>query len=368
MDDEQALPAHKGRYAVVDQLRSALSGLAVDLRVVGDWVALGTSEIGPEVRATNIVVRIKIHLVPRGAGVANDVTQVRSLEDAIEKAAATRGYVLDVVFVDASGPDDVFEVGVDPSQWETAGNFTAESASSVAHEVHHLLGLKDRYNYIISHAANKGMAVSDRLHWFRVQLERDIREGPDPHAQESIMFGHGNPPLDDDVCRVAGLDMATCVAARQGVAASLADRKWTVSVLGGGSVTPGIQGLAGLAGRYTLRSGSLVVFNPYIGLNVIYSPSTDPQSRSFLTGIGEVGLRVQQPLRGAYLDVAAGGYLGFEAQAGNPETLAGGVTGALGAGWRWERIEIGAEARATIPFTAGDPNRILILARVGARF
>jgi hypothetical protein len=76
----------------------------------------------------NIVVRIKIHLVPRGGGTDADVAQVRSLEDAAEKAASTRGYTVDIVYVDASGPDDVFEVGVNPGKWETAGNFKATDA------------------------------------------------------------------------------------------------------------------------------------------------------------------------------------------------------------------------------------------------
>ena len=152
---------------------------------------------------------------------------------------------------------------------------------------------------------------------------------------------------------------------------SVTDRRWAGSAMGGATVTlgptPALQGLAGLAGRYSLREGSLVVFNPYIGLNLLYSPTTESQPHLF-TGMAEVGLRVQQPLRGAYLDVSAGGFLGFEAPVGNPLEFTGGLAGGLGAGWRWERIELGAETRAQIPLTEGDPSRVLILGRFTTRF
>ena len=103
---------------------------------------------------------------------------------------------------------DVFTVGVDATQWITAGNWVG-GAAGLAHELHHLLGLDDRYDYIEAHAANPKMDVPDRLHWFRVQMGK----APDPEGESSIM-GKGKHPLDDDVCRVAGLDLATCTAAR----------------------------------------------------------------------------------------------------------------------------------------------------------
>jgi hypothetical protein len=161
----------------------------------------------------NIVVQIKIFLTKAGGGTDADVTDVRSLEDAIEKHASTAGYTVDVVFVNASGPD-VFDVKVDPNQWTTSGNFRAQSSAALAHELHHLLGLDDRYNYIQAHSANREMSLPDRLHWFREQLNRDLTLGPDPHATESIMGNRNKKPLDDDVCRVAGLDLARCVAIR----------------------------------------------------------------------------------------------------------------------------------------------------------
>ena len=129
------------------------------------------------------------------------------MEDGIEKHSSTTGYTVDLVFVDAGGPD-VFTVGVDPSQPVTATNWVGDDLG-LAHELHHLLGLGDRYDYITSHAANPTMPMADRLHWFRVQLRQTEPENP-----ESIMGG-GAHPLDDDVCRVAGLDLATCTTARQ---------------------------------------------------------------------------------------------------------------------------------------------------------
>jgi hypothetical protein len=57
------------------------------------------------------------------------------------------------------------------------------------------------------------------------------------------------------------------------------------------------------------------------------------------------GLRIRQPIRGAYLDVSAGGFGGFEAEARNPAQFIGGISAGGGVGWHWERLEVGAEAR-----------------------
>lgn len=157
---------------------------------------------------THIVVRVKIRLVARGASTAEDATNMVFLEDAAERLAETSGYTLDIVFTDTDGPD-VFTVGTDVSKWPTSGNIVG-NARTLAHEIHHLLGLDDRYNYIEAHAANRHMRIPDRLYWFLQQMRRT----PDPDASRSLM-GSGNTLLDDDVCRVAGLDPATCVPARE---------------------------------------------------------------------------------------------------------------------------------------------------------
>lgn len=157
----------------------------------------------------NIVVRIKIRLrAAVGPTTSQDIANEVLLEDAIERVAETRGYVVDVVFVDTDGPD-VFTFNVDFSQWPTSAN-PVGNAQTLAHEIHHLMGLPDRYDYIESHSRNPHMHIPDRLHWFREQMNR----GPDPGRATSLM-GHGSTVLDDEVCRVAGLDQRTCVAARQ---------------------------------------------------------------------------------------------------------------------------------------------------------
>jgi len=137
-----------------------------------------------------------------------DVTDIRSLEDAIEKAGSTRGYTLNLEFVDRDGPD-VFTVAADVSLWPTAGNLVG-GVRTLAHEIHHLLGLEDRYDYIESHAGNARLRMAARLRWFHEQMGR----ADDPQRHQSLM-GSGNLLLDEDVCRVAGLDLAACATARQ---------------------------------------------------------------------------------------------------------------------------------------------------------
>jgi hypothetical protein len=161
--------------------------------------------------ANHIVVRIKVRLSAAGSGTAEDVQGIKALQDGIEKAAATRGYTFDIVFVETSGPD-VFEANVDTAQWTTSGNWVGD-VKTMAHESHHLLGLEDRYNYIESHAGNAGMDIPDRLHWFREQMVR----GPDPTSRRSMMNDHWAHRFDDlDVCAVAKekSEFAGCVTER----------------------------------------------------------------------------------------------------------------------------------------------------------
>jgi len=157
------------------------------------------------------------------------------------------------------------------------------------------------------------------------------------------------------------------------VTPSGSEPRGSISVAGGvavapGTATPAVQGLAGIAGRLSLRPGSMVIFNPYLGLNVLYSPTADIQPSGFLTGMAEAGLRIQQPTRGAYLDLFGGGFVGFEAPLRDPLRATAGLEAGVGAGWRWDRIELGAEARALIPLSQGDPNNVVVLGRVAFRF
>lgn len=304
----------------------------------------------------NIVVRARVHLIRQGLSTPLDITNIRSYEDAIEKKIEeARGYIVDLEFVDVDGPD-IFTVNADTGSWPTSGNWVSD-ADTLAHELHHLLGLDDRYNYIESHSDNRSMLIPDRLHWFQVQVGKP----EDPEGPRSLMGG-GNRLLDDDICRVAGLDLNTCVRART------TEGRWSLSALGGFTPTPGLQGLAGVAARLSLRPGGYVIFNPYIGLNVLYSPTTNDQPQGFLTALAEGGLRIQQPTNGAFLDVSGGAYVGFQAPLRDPLRFTGGLTAGIGAGWRWERVEIGVQEQTLFPLTSGDPTQVLVLGRIGIRF
>lgn len=150
-----------------------------------------------------IVVKVKVRLV------GPDAARMKKLEDRAEKKAQTKGYVLDIEFVDKDGPD-VFEVGADFGKWPTSGNIVG-SARTVAHEVHHLLKLDDRYDYIESHAGNRHMKRETRIHWFLVQMGKPA----DPLGKKSIMGGPGKP-LHDDVCEVAqSPDEKHCIRERK---------------------------------------------------------------------------------------------------------------------------------------------------------
>jgi hypothetical protein len=158
----------------------------------------------------NIVVRAKVFLKATGSGTAADVANIKSMEDAIEKAASRPGFIVDISFVNA--PDaDTFTAEVDPSKWEVATNWSGGDPTGFAHELLHMFAYElDRYDYIQSHARNSSMLVKDRLHWFAMQLTK-----PAGWDNDASLMGSGAHPLNDDACRVAGLDVATCVAARQ---------------------------------------------------------------------------------------------------------------------------------------------------------
>jgi hypothetical protein len=152
----------------------------------------------------NVVVHMKVALSGNDA----DVAQIKALEDQIEKKGSTRGYTLDIEFVDRCAPD-VFQATVDPTRWTDSGNWVGD-AEGIAHEAHHRLGLDDRYDYIEAHANNRDMSIPDRVHWFREQMNKP----PDPAGRNSLM-GDGHQLLNDDVCRVAQDPNPTaCIGAR----------------------------------------------------------------------------------------------------------------------------------------------------------
>lgn len=159
-----------------------------------------------------IVVKAKVFLHPTGTGAVDDITNITGMEDAIEKAASTRGFIVDIEFVKDKSDPDTFDVEVDPSRWEVATNWSGGEPGGFAHELLHMFAYElDRYDYILNHSTNTSMTVPDRLIWFDKQLDKP----PGFDNPNSIMGDTSKSPLDDDVCRVAGLDVATCVAERR---------------------------------------------------------------------------------------------------------------------------------------------------------
>jgi Domain of unknown function (DUF4157) len=159
----------------------------------------------------NIRVKIKVKL----NGAPAEVDKIKGLEDAIERSISmtTTGYHVDIVFVDKAGPDDVFEFTVKFCEWPNSGNW-ASSPVTLSHEVHHALGLPDRYDYIESHAANTDMNVEMRLQWFVEQMKKT----GGPRDRFSKMATSSNPLLAEDVCAVAfaaGPDRDKCIQARK---------------------------------------------------------------------------------------------------------------------------------------------------------
>lgn len=152
----------------------------------------------------NVVIKVKVF--PSGDPTAT--ANLIATEDAIEKRASVLGYTVDLEFVSAAGAD-VFQVGVDPGAWPTSGNWVKGPDTS-AHELHHLLGLPDRYNYIDSHSGNARMYIANRIHWFN----EEFRRAPSPLVGRSFMGG-GRLVTDQDICEAMHApDMAACLASR----------------------------------------------------------------------------------------------------------------------------------------------------------
>lgn len=153
--------------------------------------------------------------------------------------------------------------------------------------------------------------------------------------------------------------------------AATTDPRWSVSALAGADVTPNAYRFASaLSGRVSLRTGEFVVFNPVIGFNLLYLPSSDSNPSHLVAATAELGLRIQQPLEGFYFDVAAGGYAGFDVDPARPSPteFTGGPTAAAGFGWRFRRLEIGPEVRALVPEGEFDRTQVLVFGRAALRF
>jgi hypothetical protein len=164
--------------------------------------------------ASNIVVKAKIFLKPTGTGTPANVNDIKAMEDGIEKVASTKGYLVDIQFVNDASDPDTFTVEVDPSRWEVATNWSGGDPTGFAHELHHMFAFElDRYNYIEAHAENQSMNIPDRLYWFRQELKK-----PAGYNDPTSIMDSASHPNDDDVCTVAGVNKAACLADRKKMA------------------------------------------------------------------------------------------------------------------------------------------------------
>jgi len=164
---------------------------------------------------TNIFVKVKVNLTPGGEGTWDDVKSIKRLEDAIEKHASTKGFTVNVEFVNPENkpdfvPDaDTVKINANP-RWPNATNWGGDARGN-AHELFHVLNFPlDRYNYIESQSLNKKMVISERLIWFRAQMDK-----PKGFDNPESLMASGQHPIEEDVCTIAQVDKATCLKARE---------------------------------------------------------------------------------------------------------------------------------------------------------
>ncbi len=164
----------------------------------------------------NVVVQAKVRLT----GPSEHVRCVKDMEDLIEKKCARPGYTVDLKFVNTEGPD-VFDVRVDLSAHPVSSIWSGKPGKDVpdtiSHELHHLLDLPDRYDYLLL-APAQTMDVPTRLYWIGYQIKVDTaRKGRvDPYEQVSRM-GKGRYFHSADICQAVRLPVDQCVQARQGL-------------------------------------------------------------------------------------------------------------------------------------------------------
>ncbi|MEO5564509.1 MAG: DUF4157 domain-containing protein [Chitinophagaceae bacterium] len=194
-----------------------LADVEEDIVATGKTLTPRTGEDKDEKKKTFTVDRtdvknIRVHIKIKLNGPKKDVEKIKGLEDAIERNSwmSTKGYFLDIEFVDKSGKD-VFEIDVEFCKWPNSGDW-ASDPMVLSHEVHHALGLPDRYNYIESHSDNDQMNVASRLEWFEEEMNKKT-----PNNPRSKMATNENALLNDDVCWIAfdpGADRDKCIEDR----------------------------------------------------------------------------------------------------------------------------------------------------------
>jgi hypothetical protein len=200
------------------------------------------------------------------------------------------------------------------------------------------------------------------------RLNSVLRLGVDPGES-----ARDNRTLDCQVVRGASFPSGPAVSDPFQPALGGADsgRRTGLELRGGVSLDPAIARAAlGLGLRYSLRANQMIVVSPMIGAHLLYLPSTGATSSHVAAAIAEVGVRLQQPVRGFYGDIRAGGFIGLnlapaETAPGMEPQVTGGFSGAAGGGYRWERLELGIEGRALL---GSDRSRVLLLGVGTIRF
>ncbi|MCP4341223.1 MAG: DUF4157 domain-containing protein [Desulfobulbaceae bacterium] len=298
----------------------------------------------------NIFVKVKVNLVPKDQGTWNDVKNIKKLEDAIEKHASRKGFILNLVFVNPSNnptfradPETV-TIYANP-KWPNATNWGGNARTN-AHELFHVLNFPlDRYNYIESHAANKMMAIAHRLHWFLVQMRKPVGFD-DPKS----LMGSGQYPTEEDVCTIAKLPMAACLKAREKLKETQYYFRTPMSFVLPTAGYAYIGGYSGLFLNYGLDLGIGLTHKEdwqlFIGGHVSLLKQLEGDRRlAFLIG-ARLGIeKVRNPEKGG---LNVGGFVEGGAALVSDQTRAGGGVSIKAGGYGYGGVNIGYRLPSSI--------------------
>lgn len=308
--------------------------------------------------------------------------------------------------IEAAAPRSITELGIighaNSSNFGLAGKIDAKDvwfskeglidAASLEHEKGRIAKLRDRFApgaKIILYGCHAGVgttfldAISRAFHVCVKGFSNEITWCIRWHTPGRHIFSRGRTWVDtggleqpqDIGCakfnadiRALKPDRESCVgvpvpkpAPKAPVHSPAAPRFGAGLSLGGALSGEGWRAAIDLGLRYSLRRDRVIVIDPTVGAHLLYLPSGGDRLSHIATAIAEFGVRVQQPLHGLYVDVHAGVYAGVQIPTGAaPQgvTPIGGVTGALGAGYRWERLSLGAQARG---LAGAGPSQVVIV-------
>ena len=236
-------------------------------------------------------------------------------------------------------PDNRTDIFICPAFFDAEKSATERGVTLVHEMAHSVFGIKHYRGVkkLLGCDASFGLRYTEAIqnaHAYSYLVNCLHGEGPDLHEVKSRIA----PPAQ---------------APRAGRSGS----RWSISGSLGTGLTSGAQRFAAtLGGSLSLRPGEYAIWNPRLGLNLLYL--RDPSQ--IVAATAEVGVRIQQPVKGLYFDVSGGGFASFDAPRG--------LTGTVGLGFRTKRLELGAEARAVVPGTEFGDADVLILGRAAWRF